>query len=134
MIVQMRHVGDVRILDCSGKIKLGEGTISIRKVIGDALESGMNKILLNLEEVSYIDSSGIGGLISAYAAVLNGGGQLKLLHLTKRVRELLAITKLLTIFEVFDDEETALASFGKPRVGTGRPFVLDNARCESKIP
>ena len=133
MIVQMRNIGDVRILDCCGKIRLGEGTISIRNVVSDALESGMKKIILNLEEIRSIDSSGVGELMRAYTAVASEGGQLKLLHLTRRVRELLAITKLLTIFEVFDDEPAALASFGRQDV-SGDSFILDNALSEFKIP
>jgi anti-sigma B factor antagonist len=112
MIIQMRIIGDIRVLDCSGKIRLGEGTMSIRNAVRDALESGTKKIILNLAEISYIDSSGVGELMSTYTSVVNEGGRLKLLHLTKKVHELMAITKLLTIFEVFDDEKEALASFG----------------------
>jgi anti-sigma B factor antagonist len=112
MIIQMRIIGDVRILDCSGNIKLGEGTMAIRNAIRDALESGTKKIILNLEEVDHIDSSGVGELMRTFTTVTQEGGRLKLLYLTKRIRELLSITKLLTIFEVFDDEKTALASFG----------------------
>ncbi len=111
MVIEMRIIGDVRILDCSGKIRLGEGTMSIRKAVRDALASGTKKMILNLEEINYIDSSGVGELIGAYTSVVNEGGRLKLLHLTKRIREVLAITKLLTVFEVFDDEKAALASF-----------------------
>ena len=114
MIVQMRIIGDARILDCSGKIRLGEGTMSIRNAVRGALESGTKKIILNLEDVTYVDSSGVGELMSAYTAVVNRGGHLKLLHLTKRIHELLVITKLLTVFEVFDDERAALASFSRP--------------------
>ena len=110
MVIEMRIIGDVRILDCSGKIRLGEGTMSIRKAVRDALASGTS-FILNLEEINYIDSSGVGELIGAYTSVVNEGGRLKLLHLTKRIREVLAITKLLTVFEVFDDEKAALASF-----------------------
>jgi anti-sigma B factor antagonist len=111
MVIEMRIIGDVRILDCSGKIRLGEGTMSIRNAVRDALAGGTKKIILNLEEVNYIDSSGVGELIGAYTSMVNEGGRLKLLHLTKRIREVLAITKLLTVFEVFDDEKAALASF-----------------------
>jgi anti-sigma B factor antagonist len=112
MIIQMRIIGDVRILDCSGQIRLGEETMAIRNAVRDALDSGTKKIILNLEEVSYIDSSGIGELMRAHTTIIHQGGRLKLLHLAKRIRELLAITKLLTILEVFDDERSALASFG----------------------
>ncbi len=111
MVIEMRIVGDVRILDCSGKIRLGEGTMSIRNAVRDALASGTKKIILNLEEINYIDSSGVGELIGAYTSVVNEGARLKLLHLTKSIREVLTITKLLTVFEAFDDEKTALASF-----------------------
>ena len=114
MIIEMRILGNVRILDCHGKIKLGEGTMAIRNAVRDALESGTKNILLNLEEVSSIDSTGIGELIHTYISVINEGGHMKLLHLTKRIRELLAITKLLTVFEAFDDERAALGSFGLP--------------------
>ncbi len=89
--------------------------MSIRNAVRDALQSGTKKIILNLGEITSIDSSGVGELMSAYTAVVNQGGHLKLLHLTRRIRELLAITKLLTVFEVFEDENTALASFGPPR-------------------
>jgi anti-sigma B factor antagonist len=115
MVIEMRIVGDVRILDCNGKIRLGEGTTSIRKAVLDALESGTKKIILNFEEISYVDSSGIGALLSAYTSVANAGGRMKLLHLTARIRELLTITKLLTVFEAYDSEKDALASFSAVR-------------------
>jgi anti-sigma B factor antagonist len=111
MKIEIRTVGNVRILDCSGKITLGEGTMSIRNTVRDILQSGVKKIVLNLADISYIDSSGIGELVSTYTTVLNSGGQLKLLNLTKKLKELLAITKLLTVFDVFEDEKAILASF-----------------------
>jgi len=111
MKIEMRTIGDVRILDCSGKITLGEGTMSIRTLVRDVLQSGGLKIVLNLGEVSYIDSAGIGELISTYTTVVNGGGQLKLMNLTKRLKELLAITKLLTVFDVIDDENAIRLRF-----------------------
>jgi anti-sigma B factor antagonist len=111
MKIEMRTSGDVRILDCSGKITLGEGTMIIRNAVRDILQSGVKKIVLNLADVSYIDSSGIGELVSTYTTVVNSGGQLKLLNLTKKLRELLAITKLLTVFDTYDNEKTILASF-----------------------
>jgi anti-sigma B factor antagonist len=111
MKIETRTVGDVRILDCSGKITLGEGTMVVRNTVRDLLNGGNKKIILNLAEVNYIDSSGIGELVSTYTTVANGGGQLKLLSLTKKIQELLAITKLLTVFQVFDDEQAALKSF-----------------------
>lgn len=111
MKIEARTVGDVTILDCSGKITLGEGTMAVRNKVRDILKSDGKKIILNLADVNYIDSSGIGELVSTYTTVANSGGQLKLLSLTKKIQELLAITKLLTVFQVFDNEQSALASF-----------------------
>ncbi|MBN1570424.1 MAG: STAS domain-containing protein [Acidobacteria bacterium] len=111
MKIEMRTVGDVRILDCSGKITLGEGTMAVRNTVRDILKDNGKKIILNLANVNYIDSSGIGELVSTYTTVTNNGGQLKLLNLTKKIHELLQITKLLTVFQVFDDESAAVASF-----------------------
>lgn len=111
MKIETRTVGDVQILDCSGKITLGEGTMAIRNTVREALKNGSKKIILNLADVNYIDSSGIGELVSSYTTVTNQGGQLKLLNLTKKIHELLAITKLLTVFHVFDSEQAALSSF-----------------------
>ena len=106
-----RQVGDVIVVDVSGRITLGEGSSNLREGIRGLLTQGNKKILLNLGEVSYIDSSGIGELVSGFTSVANQGGQLKLLNLTKRVRDLLQITKLYTVFEVFDDEAAAVGSF-----------------------
>lgn len=111
MKIETRTIGDVRILDCSGKITLGEGTMAVRNTVRDILKNNGKKIILNLAEVNYIDSSGIGELVSTYSTVANNGGQFKLLNLTKKIQELLAITKLLTVFQVFDNEQKALASF-----------------------
>jgi anti-sigma B factor antagonist len=111
MKIDSRVVGDVNILDCSGKITLGEGTMAIRNTVREALKNGNKKIILNLADVNYIDSSGIGELVSTYTTVTNQGGHLKLLNLTKKIQELLAITKLLTVFQVYDNEAAALASF-----------------------
>lgn len=111
MKIEMRTVGDAQILDCSGRITLGEGTMSIRNTVRDILQSGVKKIILNLADINYIDSSGVGELVSTYTTVANNGGQLKLLNLTKKIRELLAITKLLTVFDVSDNEQTLLARF-----------------------
>jgi anti-sigma B factor antagonist len=113
MKIQTRTIGDVQILDCSGKITLGEGTMSIRNSVRDILKNGQKNIVLNLSDINYIDSSGVGELVSTFTTVVNSGGQLKLLNLTKRIRELLTITKLLTVFETHDDEKAALASFVK---------------------
>jgi anti-sigma B factor antagonist len=111
MKIETRTVGSVNILDCSGKITLGEGTMAVRNTVREVLKNGGKKIVLNLADVNYIDSSGIGELVSSYTTVTNQGGQLKLLKLTKKIHELLAITKLLTVFQVFDDEKTAVGSF-----------------------
>ena len=111
MKIETRSVGDVHVLDCSGKITLGEGTMAIRNTVKDVLKGGGKKIILNLSDVNYIDSSGIGELVSSYTTVTNQGGHLKLVNLTKKIQELLAITKLLTVFQVFDSEKTAISSF-----------------------
>jgi anti-sigma B factor antagonist len=104
-------VGDVTVIDCAGRITLGEGSSTLRDAIRDLVGKGNKKILLNLAEISYIDSSGIGELVSSFTSVSNAGGSLKLLKLTKRVQDLLQITKLYTVFEVFDDEAAAIRSF-----------------------
>jgi anti-sigma B factor antagonist len=106
-----RQIGDVTVIDAAGRITLGEGSSTFRDTIKELTAKGHKKVLLNLGEVSYIDSSGIGELVSGFTTVSNAGGQLKLLKLTKRIQDLLQITKLYTIFEVFDDEATGLASF-----------------------
>jgi anti-sigma B factor antagonist len=109
MDIHTRTVGDTHILDISGRIILGKGTMTVRNTIKDLLHNGVKKIVLNLAEVNYIDSSGVGELVSSYTTVAKEGGQLKLLNLTTKVRELLAITKLLTVFQVFDNEQAAVS-------------------------
>ncbi len=111
MKASTRQVDGVTIVDLSGRITLGEGSVVLRDSIKDLLGKGQKKILLNLGDVSYIDSSGIGELVSAFTSVRNQGGELKLLHLTKKVHDLLQITKLYTVFDVKDDEAGAIASF-----------------------
>ncbi len=111
MKLTTRQVDGVTILDLSGRITLGEGSVQLRDAIRDLLSKGQKLILLNLADVNYIDSSGIGELVSAYTTVRNQGGELKLLNLTKKVHDLLQITKLYTVFDVKDDEATAIASF-----------------------
>jgi anti-sigma B factor antagonist len=106
-----RQVGDVTVIDANGRITLGEGSSTFRDTIKDLTAKGNKKILLNLADVSYIDSSGIGEMVSGFTSVTNQGGQLKLLNLTKRVKDLLQITKLYTVFEVFEDEAAAVRSF-----------------------
>jgi anti-sigma B factor antagonist len=111
MKLTTRQVDGVTILDLSGRITLGEGSVQLRDAIRDLLSKGQKLILLNLADVNYIDSSGIGELVSAYTTVRNQGGELKLLNLTKKVHDLLQITKLYTVFDVKDDEATAIASY-----------------------
>jgi anti-sigma B factor antagonist len=109
--LNIRQVGDITVLDAAGRITLGEGASALRDTIKSLIGQGNKKILLNLAEVSYIDSSGVGELVSSFTSVSNAGGQLKLLNLTKRIHDLLQITKLISVFEIFDDEAKALASF-----------------------
>ena len=99
------------ILDLDGKVTIGEGSVALRNAIRRLLGEGKNKILLNLGGVGYIDSSGIGELVSSFTAVNKEGGVLKLLNLTQKIQDLLAITKLLTVFDVYDSEADALSSF-----------------------
>ncbi|MGD1091148.1 MAG: STAS domain-containing protein [Bryobacteraceae bacterium] len=106
-----RQVGDVTVIDAVGRITLGEGASTFRDKVRELVGSGNKKLLLNLGEVSYIDSSGIGEMVSGFTTVTNQGGVVKLLNLTKRVKDLLQITKLYTVFEVFEDEATAVRSF-----------------------
>ena len=111
MKTNIRHANGVTILDCSGRITLGEGSVILKDVVRELLSKGQKHILLNLGNVNYIDSSGIGELVSAFTTVRNEGGDLKLLNLTKRVNDLLQITKLSTVFDVKDDEAGAIKSF-----------------------
>lgn len=108
-----RQVDGITVLDLSGRITLGEGSVVLRDTIREVLGKGQKKILLNLGDVTYIDSSGIGELVSAFTAVRKEGGELKLLNLTKKVHDLLQITKLYTVFDVKDDEAAAIGSFTK---------------------
>lgn len=109
--ISERQAGDVTILDLGGKITIGEGSVALRSAIRRLLGEGKHKLLLNLGSVGYIDSSGIGELVSSFTAVNKEGGTLKLLNLTQKIQDLLAITKLLTVFDVFESESEALASF-----------------------
>ena len=111
MKFKTRQVDGVTVLDLSGRITLGEGSVTIRDAVRDVLAKGSKNILLNLGDVDYIDSSGIGELVSAFTAAKNQGGELKLLNLTKKVNDLLQITKLYTVFDVKDDEASAVKSF-----------------------
>ncbi len=111
MTITERQRDDVVILDIDGKILLGEGDVQLREAIRRLLQSGVRKILLNLANVPYMDSAGLGELVRAYTTVRREGGELKLLNLTARIQDLLTITKLISVFESFDSEEEALRSF-----------------------
>jgi anti-sigma B factor antagonist len=113
MKASTRQVDGITVVDLSGRITLGEGSVVLRDTVRDLLAKGDRKMLLNLGEVTYIDSSGIGELVSAFTTVRNQGGELKLLNLTKKVHDLLQITKLYTVFDVKDDEAVAISSFKK---------------------
>ena len=112
MKVAIRQVDGITILDLSGRITLGEGSIILRDSVHDALDKGSKNILLNLAQISYIDSSGVGELVSAFTSVKNAGGELKLLNLTQKVHDLLQITKLYTVFDIWDNEASAITAFG----------------------
>jgi len=111
MKATVRQVDSVTVVDVSGRITLGEGCIQLREVIRGQLTKNRKNLLLNLADVTYIDSSGIGELVSAFTAISNQGGQLKLLNLTKKVHDLLQITKLYTVFDIHNDEAAAISSF-----------------------
>lgn len=106
-----RDISGVTVVDISGRITLGEGSAMLRDMIRDLVTKNRVRVVLNLGDVNYIDSSGIGELVSGFTAVKNSGGELKLLHLTKKVHDLLQITKLYTVFDVHNDEPSALGSF-----------------------
>lgn len=111
MQIEQRTVGSVMILDLKGKITLGEGDEVLKDKINSLILQGHKKMLLNLADVPYIDSAGLGEIVRTYTTVSRQGGQLKLVNLTKRITDLLMITKLLTVFETFDNEPEALKSF-----------------------
>ena len=111
MQIEERVVGDVTILDLKGKITLGDGDEALKAKINALTSQSRRKILLNLAGVPYIDSAGLGEVVRTYTTVSRQGGQLKLVNLTKRITDLLSITKLLTVFETFDTEDEALKSF-----------------------
>ena len=112
MQITQRRAGDVVILDLKGNLVRGVGDEMLRDAVDRLLADRSGKLLINLSDVTFLDSSGIGELVSCYTTTKNQGGQLKLLNLTKKIKDLLSITKLLTVFETFDDEGSALASFG----------------------
>ena len=111
LTITERRNGSVTVLDLSGNIRLGEGNIELHNILRFLVEKGERRVLLNLAEVIYIDSSGLGELVAGYTTLQKNGGELKLLHLTDRVNELMVITKLLTVFDVFDSEQEAINSF-----------------------
>jgi anti-sigma B factor antagonist len=112
----IREMGSACVVDVSGRVTLGEGTATLRDTLRELVTAGHKKILLNLAELSYLDSSGIGVLVASFATISSQGGQLKLLNLTKRVQDLLLLTKLYTVFEVYDDEAVAVGSFAESSV------------------
>ena len=111
LTIASRELDGVTILDLNGRITLGEGSVQIRDAIRDLIGKGQKRILVDLGEVNYIDSSGLGELVSAYTTVKNQGASLKLLKLTRKVHDLLQLTKLYTVFDIYDDEASAIASF-----------------------
>ena len=111
MKITARHSEGVTILEPKGKVTIGVGDVALREAVGEAVEAGSVNILVDLSGVSTMDSSGIGELVSAYTTVSNRGGKLKLLHLPPKVADILAITQLITVFEVFEDENEAIGSF-----------------------
>ena len=111
MQIEERMVGDVVVLDLKGKITLGEGDELLKDKVNSLVNQGHKKIVLNLADVPYIDSAGLGEVVRTYTTVSRQGGSLKLLNLTKRITDLLSITKLLTVFETFDSENEAVRSF-----------------------
>ena len=111
MQIEERTVGDITILDLKGKMTLGEGDELLKDKVNSLMNQGRKKILMNLGDVPYIDSAGLGEIVRTYTTVSRQGGKLKLLNLTKRIQDLLAITKLLTVFETYDSEQEAIQSF-----------------------
>jgi anti-sigma B factor antagonist len=109
--VSVRKKGDVSIVDLAGRVTMGEGASQMRDAIKELAQTGEKNILVNLREVSYLDSSGVGELVSAYVSVTNAGGQIKLVHVQSIVKQLLQVTKLYTVFTTYEDELSALQSF-----------------------
>ena len=130
LYINERRVGDVTVLDMKGRVRLGGGTISLHKAIRCLVEEGKMQILLNLASVTHIDSSGLGELISSHITLNAKGGEIKLVHLTESLRELMTITKLLTVFDVYDEEPEALHSFTSKtvRLKEPLPFFVETAK------
>lgn len=113
MNISERQVGDVTVLDLEGKILLGDGDVQLKQYVADLVARGVRRVLLNCKDVPYMDSSGLGEVVRCYTAVKRAGGELKLVNLTKRLIDLLTITKLITVFETFESEDSAIKSFHK---------------------
>jgi anti-sigma B factor antagonist len=111
LTIASREVDGVTVLDLNGRITLGEGSVQLREAIRDLISKGQKNVLLNMGDVNYIDSSGLGELVSAYTTSKNQGASLKLLSLTKKVKDVLQLTKLYTVFDIYDDEASAIASY-----------------------
>lgn len=111
MQIDERLVGDVKVLDIVGQIKVTQGSEMLKDKIHSVIQQGHKKLLVNLAGVEYVDSAGLGELVGAYTTVMRAGGRMKLLNVTKKMRDLLSITKLLTVFDTFDDEQEAVKSF-----------------------
>ena len=111
LTIASREVDGVTVLDLNGRITLGEGSVQLREAVRDLISKGSKNILLNMGDVNYIDSSGLGELVSAFTTAKNQGASVKLLSLTKKVKDVLQLTKLYTVFDIYDDESTAIASF-----------------------
>lgn len=111
MKTKTRDVGDVRILEIEGKVTIGAGDVELRRQIEESVAAGHSKILLDLKGVSHMDSSGIGEMVGCYTTIARRGGQMKLLNLTQKITDILQVTQLITVFDVFDTEKEALASF-----------------------
>jgi anti-sigma B factor antagonist len=111
MKTKVRDVGDVRVLDIEGKITIGSGDVELRQHVEDAIAASHNNILLNLKGVTHIDSSGIGEMVGCFTTVARKGGKMKLLNLTPKINDILQVTQLITVFDIFDSEKEALDSF-----------------------
>jgi len=123
----MRQVEGVVILDLSGRIALGETSSELHLNLRSLVDEGQRRVIINLEKVTGIDSSGLGTLVAGYATLEKNGGQLKLTNISPKVAELMTITKLYTVFEIFDDEQAAVASFGKLPEPTDQPLDMRTA-------
>jgi anti-sigma B factor antagonist len=124
LYINEHRVGDVTVLDLKGRIRIGGGTTELHRSIRCLVAEGKTQILLNLAHVTHVDSSGLGELIASRSTVMNKGGSMKLSHLTERMRDLMVITKLLTVFDVFDDDEQAVASFSSEVLRVARPALV----------